>query len=104
MKQLIANSITTDFLTSKGGLDIGKNIGELLQINPDENIEVSFDGITNVSPSFVNGAFLYLIDNYGADYFRSHVKVINATSEVAKIIGDSVRVYPDRQKDFFKGF
>lgn len=101
MKQLIANTITTDFLTSKGGLDIGKNIETLLQGNPFELVQVSFNGVTNLSPSFVNGAFLYLIDNYGADYFRSRVKVVNATSEVASIIRDSVRIYLDRQNAFF---
>jgi hypothetical protein len=101
MSRLFANLITEDFLTSRGGLDIGKKIENQLLQNPFDNIEISFSGVTNVSPSFVNGAFLYLIDNYGSDYFRSHVKVTNATSEVAKTIGDSVRIYLDRQKIFF---
>ncbi|MDQ3108457.1 MAG: STAS-like domain-containing protein [Bacteroidota bacterium] len=98
MAHLIANKITTDFLTSSGGLAIGKSIESIIKNDPLNKIEISFSGVKNVTPSFINGAFLYLIDNYGADYFRDNIKVINASAEVAKIISNSVRVYLNRQK------
>ncbi len=96
MKHLIANSITSDFLTSKGGLDIGYKIEYLLKEDPSEQIEISFAGVLNVAPSFVNGAFLYLIDQYGETYFRNHVKVVHASPDVARIVGDAVRSYINR--------
>ena len=101
MKQIAANTITNDFLTSRGGLDIGKKIELFLKSDPLSLIEVSFSGVSNVAPSFVNGSFLYLIDNYGADYFKKHIKVINASPEVAKTISESVGNYLNRQKAFF---
>lgn len=101
MTRFRAIDITQDFLTSQGGLSIGKQIETLFRENPVNNIEISFDGVEHVAPSFVNGAFLYLIDNYGEDYFRSKVKVINSSSDVAKTISSSVRTYIDHQKTFY---
>lgn len=101
MTQVRAKDLTDDFLTSKGGLVIGKQIENLLKLNPAEDVELSFEGVEHLAPSFVNGAFLYLIDNYGDDYFRSRIKVINSTPDVAKTIGGSVRTYIEHQKQFF---
>lgn len=100
MKQIAAINYTKDFLTSKGGLAIGHVIEDLLK-NSGEQINVSFANVINVSPSFVNGSFLYLIDNYGVDFFRERVKVSSASPNVAKTIGDSVRTYINRQATFY---
>ena len=101
MPHLIATNITHDFLTSQGGLAIGKKIESLFKLHQGSPIEISFEGVTNVSPSFVNGAFLYLIDNYGGEYFRNHVKVVHSASDVAKTMGDAVRSYLQHQKAFY---
>lgn len=101
MTQIRAIDITNDFLTSQGGLRIGKKVEGMFRADPSENIEISFEGVYNVAPSFVNGAFLYLIDNYGEDYFRHRIKVVHSTNEVAKIISESVRTYIEHQHIFY---
>jgi hypothetical protein len=97
-----ARDITSDFLTSLGGLSIGQRIDKVFQDNSFIDVSVSFEGIENISPSFVNGAFLYLIDLYGEDYFRKHVRVVKASPVVAEIIRSSVNAYTERQKQFYE--
>jgi hypothetical protein len=50
-----ANKLTDDFLTSSGGLVIGKQIANHIKEKPFERIEVSFKDVESVTPSFING-------------------------------------------------
>jgi hypothetical protein len=90
---LEANKLTNDFLTSSGGLIIGKEIVSRIRDNSLERIEVSFEYVESVTPSFINGAFLYVIDLCGETIFRERVKVVKASEQVANQIRNSVTKY-----------
>ncbi|MEP0234112.1 MAG: STAS-like domain-containing protein [Roseobacter sp.] len=52
----------------------------------DRLVTVDFSGINNVTSSFVNTAFLELIEEFGARKFKSVVSVANATKQTADMI------------------
>jgi hypothetical protein len=90
---LNAYTMTDDFLTSSGGLVIGNEIARKIKDNSFERIEVSFEFVESVAPSFINGAFLYIIDLYGDAVFRERVRVTKASEQVANQIRNSVTKY-----------
>jgi hypothetical protein len=90
---LSAKTMTDDFLTSSGGLIIGSEIVRRIKENSFEQIEVSFEHVDSVTPSFINGAFLYVIDLYGEAVFKERVKVRKASEQVASQIRNSVTKY-----------
>lgn len=51
-----------------------------------EVVTVTFAGITDVPSSFVNAAFVSLLDNYSFDFIKSHLKVTNASRQIVDMI------------------
>ncbi len=100
---IYTKDITQDFWTGTGGAKLGDFIADYVvkQQYGEYPLQISFLGIDNITPSFVNGAFLYLIDLFGQDFLRKYVKVIQANKEVAQTIRNSVQTYFEYQKNFF---
>src|SRR5688500_17902153 len=48
---------------------------------------LSFDGVADVTSSFINSAIVSLLDTYSADWLKAHLRMVGATSQ----IGDMVR-------------
>lgn len=47
---------------------------------------VSFDDVDSVSTSFVNSAFIELMDTYSFEYIRSNLNFINSTRAINDVI------------------
>ncbi|UYT10740.1 STAS-like domain-containing protein [Lactococcus garvieae] len=53
-----------------------------------ESVVVSFQGISDISSSFVNSAFIDLLNEYDFDYIRKNLKFINSTKQINSLIKD----------------
>jgi hypothetical protein len=51
-----------------------------------EDVVVSFKGVENVPSSFVNGAFVSLLDDYDVSYLRSHLSIVDSNSAINEMI------------------
>ncbi len=94
--------ITADYISGKSGLDVGKKIDEVILKHLNQVVTVSLNGVEHVSPSFVNGAFLYLIELYGEDYFKKYIKIRQANTKVAALVKESVQRFLAHRQSFFQ--
>lgn len=94
--------ITNDYYSGISGLKVGKYIDKAILDNPETTISVSFYGIESIAPSFVNGGLLYIVDLYGVDFFKSKIKIIEASSKVQLLIKDNILKYFDFKKSFIQ--
>ncbi|WP_285013151.1 STAS-like domain-containing protein [Lactococcus garvieae] len=53
-----------------------------------ESVVVSFQGISEISSSFVNSAFIDLLEEYDFNYIRKNLKFINSTKQINSLIKD----------------
>ena len=51
-----------------------------------DDVTVSFLGVDNAPSSFVNAAFVDLLDSYSFDYIRRHLLVINSSPQINDLI------------------
>lgn len=51
-----------------------------------ESVVVSFQGISELSSSFVNSAFIDLLIDFDFDYIRKNLKFINSTKQINSLI------------------
>lgn len=68
----------------------GDVVGRLIAVALAQNnaAEVSFSGIDDVTTSFVNSAFVPLLDRYSLDYIKSHLRITNSTRQINTLIKD----------------
>ena len=53
-----------------------------------DKITISFKGITSLNSSFVNSAFIELLDYYNFSLIQEKLRFINSTQQINKIIKD----------------
>jgi hypothetical protein len=51
-----------------------------------ERLVVSFAGFTDVPSSFVNAAFVSLLDTFSLDFVRDHMSVVDSTRQINNMI------------------
>ncbi|WP_270659701.1 STAS-like domain-containing protein [Enterococcus thailandicus] len=56
------------------------------KINAGESVEISFEGIDSINSSFVNSAFISLLDFYTFDEIRKKVNFINTNKQINLLI------------------
>jgi len=93
--------IFSDFVTGKGGLEIGQHIDGVIKDHINQPVYISLYGIDYITPSFINGTFLYILDLYGEEYFRNYIKVREAAPQVAQLIRDSISKHFEYKKQFY---
>ena len=99
---VLATNLTKSFLSGDDGLKIGRYLVNFFkETNYSEVATISFYGVNFMTPSFVNGAFLYLIDLFGEDFFRRNIKITQATNNVAHILRSSIQNYFEYRKNFW---
>ncbi|KAB8139247.1 DUF4325 domain-containing protein [Gracilibacillus oryzae] len=66
----------------------GKIIQNLIKSNLEKNVSLtlSFEGVSGVTSSFVNTAFIELLDNYNFDFIKANIKFIHTTKQINKMI------------------
>lgn len=100
---IYTKNITQDFWTGAGGRKLGNYIANYVIKNQNAvyPLQISFLEIDNITPSFVNGAFLYLVDVFGQDFLKKYIRVVQANTVVAQAIRNAVQSYFEYQKTFF---
>lgn len=53
-----------------------------------ESVVVSFQGISEISSSFVNSAFINLLEEYDFNYIRKNLMFSNSTKQINSLIKD----------------
>lgn len=87
MVTLIVKKLMNDFYNNN-------NSGEILFekikgcFNNQESVIVSFQGISEVSSSFVNSAFINLLDEYDFEYIKNNLKFTSTTKQINLLIKD----------------
>lgn len=102
LKQII--DITHDWTSELGGLQVGKYIDETFSKDYRSAVALSFSGIDEITPAFINGAFLYMIDIYGDDFFDTFVTIKDAQPAVENLIISSVQNYKAHRHDVLRQF
>jgi hypothetical protein len=95
---------TSDTLSGMSGLEIGSILDEAILANYQQVLYVSLKGVNFLSPSFINGAFIYLIDLYGEDYFRQYIKVVEGKASLIQTIVTQLKNYIVQRKNFIEKF
>lgn len=49
-------------------------------------VTLSFDGVSDVPSSFVNGALLRLVERYGYDFLRAHLAITETNRQISGMI------------------
>lgn len=49
-------------------------------------VTVSFAGVEDVTSSFVNSSLVPFFEKYGAGYAKAHLRITNATSQIADTV------------------
>ncbi|MCC7167646.1 MAG: STAS-like domain-containing protein [Rhodospirillales bacterium] len=53
-----------------------------------ETVTLSFEGVDAVPSSFVNTAFVDLLDTYPLDFIKAHLAIANSTRQINTLIRD----------------
>ena len=61
-------------------------------------ITLSFQAIDGVSSSFVNSAFIPLLEYYDFDFVRAHLSLTNSTKQINEMIKDRFSFEVSRKK------
>jgi uncharacterized protein len=66
--------------------------------------EISFDGVSDVPSSFVNAAFVSLLDEYPIEYIREKLVIMDATKQIADMVrrclANGIRIRQERTAQF----
>lgn len=91
VKKMVANCDT-----NKQGDIIKSQILENLRADLDTVLD--FSGVYNVTTSFVNSAFIEVLDDIDVHHFKDRVKILGASRQVANLIksrvNDASKVVP----------
>jgi hypothetical protein len=93
---LFLKQIVTETYTNSAGCTLYVALKDKFLTN--QPIELSFDGISSTSSSFLNSSFGALIDEFGLAKFTSLVKIKNVTKGEAEILKKYISGFKDRQK------
>jgi uncharacterized protein DUF4325 len=58
----------------------------LPELRRGEEVVISFDGVMNATPSFVNASFVALLDDYSFDEIKRRIKVVKSTRQINDVI------------------
>lgn len=65
-------------------------------IDNNDIIDIDFNGVTSVPPTFLNCSFGHLIDIYGVDKVKQSVRFINITKQEAENIKEYFSIYGNK--------
>lgn len=52
----------------------------------DKKVELSFEGIPGLNSSFINSAFIQLLDKYSFDYIKENLTFVKSSKQINKLI------------------
>lgn len=72
------------YRTNKNGNALFKKIEK--DFDNDRIATVSFEDISGINSSFINSAFIQLLKKYDFEFIKEHLKIINSTKQINKLI------------------
>lgn len=93
---VVVSKIVTETYTNSSGYNLYLAIKDNFVAN--QPFELSFDGVSATSSSFLNSSFGTLIEEFGLDTFTSLVKIKNVTKGEAEILKKYISGFKNRQK------
>ena len=68
--------------------DTGDVLAKIIRVAfaRNDDITISFAGVTDIPSSFANGAFISLLDTYSYDYIRAHLTITDCTRQISDMI------------------
>ncbi len=68
--------------------DTGDVIGQIIRraFACGDSVTISFAGVTDTPTSFVNAAFISLLNDYSYDFIRSHLKLTDCSRQIADMV------------------
>jgi len=77
-----------DILPGANTADQGSRLFEILHhaLRDSGTVTISFDGIQTATSSFVNVAFVALLDDFSYEDLRSRIRVTNSTRQINDMI------------------
>ncbi|WP_193064924.1 STAS-like domain-containing protein [Oceanobacillus oncorhynchi] len=95
----IANHVERCYSNEEG--KIIKNIIEN-SLRSNEPIVISFEGVHGVTSSFVNTAFIELLDEFNFDKIKSNIKFTNTTRQINSMIKERYSFEVKKRNDLVK--
>lgn len=84
MVRIIVKDVVDNCSDNASGLKILTLVEEALRAG--EEVTVSFEGISYVSTSFVNSAFINLLENFTYNTIKAKLSFIKSTIQINKLI------------------
>ena len=84
MVTLTVKNITDTFSDNSAGLLLFEQIKE--NFEQGQSVTVSFEGVPYVSTSFVNSAFINLLQEYSFGDIKEKLQIIKSTSQINHLI------------------
>ena len=69
------------------------------KLDKGESVTVSFSGINGLTTSFVNSAFIELLESFPVDHIKKNLKFVNTTPQINGIINKRFRFEVERKKE-----
>lgn len=89
-----------DFLnqcyTAEDGAQLFKRIAPLIRKR--QNVAVSFERVDSVPSSFVNAAFIRLLDEMPFSQIKEHLRIVNSTRQINEMIRDRFEFEEQRKQ------
>lgn len=77
-------NLVPDCYTWKNGYVVGQTLHKELEFG--KTVILSFEGVGDVPSSFVNAAFVPLLDHFALAYLKKHLSVVNSTRQINDMI------------------
>lgn len=79
----------------------GKIIQDIIKpyLKNDEPLTLSFEGVSGVTSSFVNTAFIELLDEFDFDLIKKNIKFVHTTRQINKMIKDRYKFEVKKRND-----
>lgn len=96
MVEINVKSSLEAYYTNGDGDQLFNLIDNYLKEN--KTVTVSFDGITGLNSSFVNSAFIKLLDSYSFEYIKSNLKFTKSTKQINSLIGNRFKFESSKKR------
>lgn len=80
--------IIKNHVTMPSSYEDGEKIFNLIypEIDKNESVSVSFDGIDSVPSAFINAAFIRLLERFSFEHIKSYLQIIDSTHHINTLI------------------
>lgn len=84
MVTIIVNQILTSYVTNDDGDVLYDKIKAAFDSG--EKVKISFQGISGLNSSFVNSAFVQLLEDYNFEFIKRHLMFVDSNKQINGLI------------------